>query len=678
MITFNEIPQPYSYQMTNFVKTYLPGYFLVTSTNGDGYITTSIASRYPIIQSTSWLHQSDLTPYGAAGAKYTRDLFEAQIAVPDLAHPVHVFNSHLKASTDDASLQRRAAEAGAVSNFLFTSFLTTNATHSYVLTGDLNEDINRPPSGSQQPIQRLVNAATGLQLTTPTNPFTGDDRTISIQTGLTARFDYILPGAALFSNIESSQVFRADLVTNPPPPLLNSDATNASDHLPVLMVFFVNSNPPAITAQPQDQLVSAGQTASFAVTASGAETFGYQWRFEGADILGATSSTYTVTFAMGSNMGPYSVVVTNTRGSLVSSNALLVVAQSAAWGDNAQGQSSLVAGATNLIAVAAGAQFSLGLRADGTVTAWGDDRAGQGDVPAGLRDALAIAAGGYHSLAIRANCTVVAWGADDYGQSSVPAGLSQVIGIGAGTWHSVALRADGTVAAWGDNSFGQTNVPAGLSNVVAVAVGGNHNLALQTNGTVVAWGENNDADGIPAGQSIVPLGLTNVAAIGAGQYHSLAVLKDGKVAAWGDNSQGQRNVPAGLTNIVAAAGGGRHSVALGADGRVTAWGADGNRQSDVPPGLAPATGIAAGQDHTLVILAGSMPVPRLLNPGGQSNQFRALVQTLSPKSYALEYLESLPATNWTSLCTNTGNGALQVLTDLSAPASQRFYRMRQW
>ena len=679
VITFNEIPQPYSYQMTNFVRAYLPGYFLATSTNGDGYITTAIASRYPIAWSGSWLHQTDLTPYGAAGSKYTRDLFEAQITVPDLSHPVHVFNSHLKSGTDSASLLRRAAEAGAVSNFFFTGFLTTNATHPYVLTGDLNEDINRPFSGSQQPIQRLVIAATGLQLTTPTNPFTGDDRTWSIQQpSLSERLDYILPCAALFSNITNSQVFRTDLLTNPPPPLLTTDATNASDHLPVFMVFFVNTNPPSITAQPQNQLVSAGQAATFTVAASGAETFGYQWRFDGGDIPGATSSTYTVTLAMGSNMGPYSVVVTNTRGSVVSSNALLVVAQSAVWGDNTHGQSRLVPSATNLIAVAAGAWFSVGLRADGTVTAWGDDFDGQCDVPAGLQDAVAIAAGGYHSLAIRAKGTVVAWGADDSGQTTVPAGLTKVIGIAAGTWHNVALRANGTVAAWGDNSFDQTNVPIGLSNVVGVAVGGNHNLVLKANGTVVAWGENTDAEGNPAGQSVVPFGLTNVVAIGAGQYHSLAVMKDGTVVAWGDNSQGQCDVPAGLTNVVAVVGGGGHSVALGADGTVTAWGADWNGQSDIPPALAPATGIAAGQDHTLVLLAGSMPVPRLLNPGWQSNRFNALVQTLSPKNYALEYKNLLAATNWTALSTNAGNGALRVLTDPTAPVSQRFYRMRQW
>jgi hypothetical protein len=94
--------------------------------------------------------------------------------------------------------------------------------------------------------------------------------------------------------------------------------------------------------------------------------------------------------------------------------------------------------------------------------------------------------------------------------------------------------------------------------------------------------------------------------------------------------------------------------------------------------LVPVSGIAAGEYHTVVLLADSLPVPQLLNAAWQSNRFSALVQTLSPKTYALEYKDSLSATTWTSLSTNAGNGALRVLTDPATTTSQRFYRMRQW
>ncbi len=325
VVTFNEIPQRYSYEMTNFVKAFLPGYYLATSTNGDSFITTSIASRYPISRYRSWLHASDLTPYGAPGYKYTRDLFEVQLAVPGFAQPVHVFNSHLKAMGDNTSLKRRAAEAGAVSNFLYTAYLTTNAAHPYVLTGDLNEDINRPPDGSLQPIQRLANAATGLELTTPVNPYTGDDRTISIQTTLTRRFDYILPCGVLFSNIASSQVFRTDLLPSPPPPLLAEDDITASDHLPVVMIFNAPANPPLIVSAPQSQTAELSSNVTFTVSASGAPPLGYQWRRGTGAIAGAISTNLTLTNVLFAQAGSYSVVVTNAGGAITSGPAILAV-----------------------------------------------------------------------------------------------------------------------------------------------------------------------------------------------------------------------------------------------------------------------------------------------------------------------------------------------------------------
>jgi hypothetical protein len=55
-----------------------------------------------------------------------------------------------------------------------------------------------------------------------------------------------------------------------------------------------------------------------------------------------------------------------------------------------------------------------------------------------------------------------------------------------------------------------------------------------------------------------------------------------------------------------------------------------------------------------------------------------LIQTLSPKHYALEFKDSLATTNWTAVSTNAGNGGLRTLTDPTATGAQRFYRVRQW
>jgi hypothetical protein len=214
--------------------------------------------------------------------------------------------------------------------------------------------------------------------------------------------------------------------------------------------------------------------------------------------------------------------------------------------------------------------------------------------------------------------------------------------------------------------------------VVAIAAGGNHSLALQTNGTVVAWGENTDAEGSFVGQSIVPTDLAGVVAIAAGEYHSLAVRADGTVVAWGDNSRGQISVPVGLSNVVAVAGGGAHSLALNADGTVAAWGANWSGQCNMPSGLGNIVGLGAGEDHSLALPAGSFPVPQLLSPARQGSRFSVLVQTLNRQNYALEFKNSLTATNWNLAATNSGNGALRQLSDLTATTPQRYYRMRQW
>jgi endonuclease/exonuclease/phosphatase family metal-dependent hydrolase len=238
IITLNEIPNGLRYEMTNWMTAFFPTHSLAVSSGTDGSIRSGVISRYPIARSQSWLDGASLTNFGYNGT-FTRDLFEAEIPVPGAAEPVHVFTTHLKSGSDGDSQDRRAAEASAVSNFLATVFIPAHGARPYVLTGDLNEDIDQPYSHNDQPLQRLLGASTGLRYTTPVNPFTLSPLTHSIQStnGLDKRFDYIFPAGVLASNILASQVFRTDLLPSPPPPLLADDDATASDHLPVVMVF---------------------------------------------------------------------------------------------------------------------------------------------------------------------------------------------------------------------------------------------------------------------------------------------------------------------------------------------------------------------------------------------------------------------------------------------------------
>ena len=83
---------------------------------------------------------------------------------------------------------------------------------------------------------------------------------------------------------------------------------------------------PSITSQPANQTVTAGQTASFSVTASGTAPLSYQWKKNGANISGAMSSSYTTPATTTADSGStFSVVVTNSAGTATSNNATLTV-----------------------------------------------------------------------------------------------------------------------------------------------------------------------------------------------------------------------------------------------------------------------------------------------------------------------------------------------------------------
>jgi uncharacterized protein (TIGR02145 family) len=83
--------------------------------------------------------------------------------------------------------------------------------------------------------------------------------------------------------------------------------------------------PPTISSQPQSQTVTAGQSITFTVVASGAGTLSYQWEKNGAAISGATASRFTLSNVQSGNAGTYAVVVTNSAGTDTSSGAVLTV-----------------------------------------------------------------------------------------------------------------------------------------------------------------------------------------------------------------------------------------------------------------------------------------------------------------------------------------------------------------
>jgi Concanavalin A-like lectin/glucanases superfamily/Regulator of chromosome condensation (RCC1) repeat/Immunoglobulin domain/Immunoglobulin I-set domain len=180
--------------------------------------------------------------------------------------------------------------------------------------------------------------------------------------------------------------------------------------------------------------------------------------------------------------------------------ALLTDGTMRAWGLNSSGQlgdnttsdrhtNIVVTGLSNVVAIAAGTAHSLALLSNGTVRAWGDNSKGElGDntsptdhhtnvVVMGLSNVVAIAAGNNFSLALLTNGTVRAWGLNSNGQlgdgtytqrntNVVVSGLSNVVAIAAGSANGLALKSDGTVVIWGYTNYGLsgnfTNIPVTL------------------------------------------------------------------------------------------------------------------------------------------------------------------------------------------------------------------------
>jgi alpha-tubulin suppressor-like RCC1 family protein len=247
----------------------------------------------------------------------------------------------------------------------------------------------------------------------------------------------------------------------------------------------------------------------------------------------------------------------------------------------------LVPGLSNIIAISANQNYSLALRADGTVWAWGDCLTGElgngvsgpfceGDVPTqvlGLPHIIAIAAGGYHALALAEDGSVYAWGNNQFGQlgdgttnpgqfgdppvpndrsiAAIVPGLANVIAISAGNYFSIALTQDGTVLAWGSNNSGQLGdgtttdrlVPTAtlMTDAVSISAHAAHALSLKLDGTVWSWGQGfagqlgngtNENSSVPAA---IP-GLSAIAEVCAGGTMSMARDGYGRVWTWGSNS----------------------------------------------------------------------------------------------------------------------------------------------
>ena len=182
----------------------------------------------------------------------------------------------------------------------------------------------------------VVNAPTSASVSpTSAEIFTGADISLTVTSDGTPPLTYQWrkngnPIAGATSAILTlTAVTSADVgtytvtVSNGSGSTLSNSATLTEGAPPVL--------PPSITGQPADQTAATGGSAVFSVSNSGTAPFTYQWRknggnlSDGGNISGSTSATLTLANATSGDAAAYSVVITNSAGSVTSNNASLTV-----------------------------------------------------------------------------------------------------------------------------------------------------------------------------------------------------------------------------------------------------------------------------------------------------------------------------------------------------------------
>ncbi len=104
-----------------------------------------------------------------------------------------------------------------------------------------------------------------------------------------------------------------------------SSIGSATSNAVTLTVVGAVGTAPTITTQPSSSAVSVGSAASFSVVASGTSPLTYDWKKDGTSISGATNATYTIASAATRDAGTYTVVVSNSAGSVTSTAASLTV-----------------------------------------------------------------------------------------------------------------------------------------------------------------------------------------------------------------------------------------------------------------------------------------------------------------------------------------------------------------
>ncbi len=266
-----------------------------------------------------------------------------------------------------------------------TFTVTVTNSVSNVTSNAATLTVNVPPSITTQPASKTVTVgqtATFTVAATGSGTLTYQWKKNGTAIGGATSASYTTPATVAGDNGSTFTVTVTDSVTNV--------ASNAA-------TLTVNA-PPSITTQPANVTVTAGQTATFSVTANGTATLTYQWTKNGTAISGATSASYTTPATTTADNGAkFAVTVTNSAGNIASNAATLTV-NAATLVLNAS------TGTLNFGSVNIGSNNSLGVTftnaGNSTVTISGVTLSGAGYTASGVSTGLMLTSGQAATLTV--------------------------------------------------------------------------------------------------------------------------------------------------------------------------------------------------------------------------------------------------------------------------------------
>jgi alpha-tubulin suppressor-like RCC1 family protein len=434
----------------------------------------------------------------------------------------------------------------------------------------------------------LVNDGMPLILRPPVGGtfFSGRDVTLSAKAvgALPLRYQWLrngtnLPGATQ-STLSLSAITAADATSYQ---IVVSNALGLAASVPAPVT--VLDGAPFFIQQPvQTNYAYLATKFSLSSVVGGSGPRQFTWLFNGQILPAPASDTLTFPRVQVTNSGAYTLIVSNSFGSVTSLVANLTVLSVVAWGafDIFYNETNVPASLTNPIAISAGPGSSLALRADGTALAWGHYQNGETNIPASLSNLVEVVAGNGFNLALRADGQVLGFG--NFSTNALTT-LSNIIALEADNNGTTFLRGDGTIARMSPN-YG-LSFPLYGTNVVAL----NHYIygygLLRADGTVLL----SPNIKVPAASNIMQM-----AASFTGDDEELFLRRNGSLFGAG------RLVGApGVSNAIDIAANTSVGAAVRPDGTVGAWGAVG-ASTNVPFGLANVTVLDAGQSHFMALL----------------------------------------------------------------------------